>query len=72
MVAFKNPREKSQFSHLARQLYPENSKFLMQAYLMATNVPHGYLFVDLKQATPEKEKVKTDIFDKYPVVFTPK
>ena len=31
IVLFKNPRDASQISHLARQMYPKNSKFLEEA-----------------------------------------
>jgi len=66
---FKNPRDKAQISYLACQVYPENSRFFVDAYRQATDVPHGYLFVDFKQNTPETERVLTNIFDEYPVVF---
>src|SRR5258705_1189705 len=50
---FNNTRARSQISFLARQLYPEDSKFLTQAYADATIMPHGYILLDLKQQTPD-------------------
>lgn len=61
IIYFKNPRDKAQIIHLARQLYPENSRYLQEAYMDATHRPHGYLFLDLKQSTPEKYRVGTNI-----------
>jgi hypothetical protein len=61
---FKNPRDRSQISFLARQMYPKQSKFLEEAYLDATNIPHGYLFIDLKQTTPNELRILTNVFSK--------
>ena len=53
MVVFKNPRDASQVTHLAKQMYPGRVNFVQEAFKDATNVPYGYLLVDLKQDTPE-------------------
>ena len=37
VVLFCNPRDKSQFGHLARQLEPKHSKSLVDAYVVATS-----------------------------------
>lgn len=62
IVYFKNPRDKAQIQHLARQICPEDPKFLQGAYTDATSQPHGYLLLDLKQATPEEIRYRTNIF----------
>ena len=62
MVVFKNPRDASQMSHLARQMYPGRVKFVQEAFKDATSVPYGYLLVDLKQDTPEDMRLRTAIF----------
>jgi hypothetical protein len=59
---FNNPRDKSQIYHLARQMYPTNSLFLVDAYTEVTKEPHSYLMLDLKQKTPENLRVQTNIF----------
>lgn len=61
IVLFKNPRDKAQIQHLARQVAPENPKFLREAYTDATLKPHGYLLLDLKQETPEEFRFCTNI-----------
>ena len=62
LVLLKNPRDKSQIRHLAHQLSPEKPLFVQEAYMDATNKPHGYLLVDLKQSTPEVLRYRTNIF----------
>ncbi|KAK4885922.1 hypothetical protein RN001_002193 [Aquatica leii] len=63
IVLFKNPRDKAQIKHLTRQVYPENPKFLEEAYNDATSNPHGYLLFDLKQGTPDIVRFRTSIFN---------
>lgn len=62
MLLFKNPRDASQINCLARQMYPKNSKFLIDAFKDATEPPYGYLLIDLKPDTPEKLRVRSNIF----------
>ena len=62
MVVFKNPRDASQMSHFARQMYPGRVKFVQEAFKDATSVPYGYLLVDLKQDTPEDMRLRTTSF----------
>lgn len=38
LVIFKNPRDRAQFSYLARQMHPKNSAFLEEAYEDATRL----------------------------------
>lgn len=62
IVLMKNTRDKAQISHLARQVYPQNSKFLVDAYHDATLMPYSYLFLDFKPETDEKNRVRTGLF----------
>jgi len=62
MVLFKNPRDASQFAILARQMFPNNSKFAIEAYRDATSAPYGYLFVDLKPDQDDQLRLRTNIF----------
>lgn len=61
MILFKNPRDASQISHLAKQMYPGKTKYVQEAYADATSKPYGYLFIDLKQDTPEYGRLRTNI-----------
>ena len=51
----------NQFSHLERHVLAENSTGLLQAYLHATETPHGYL-LDLSQDTDDRLRFGTCIF----------
>ena len=61
MVVFKNPRDASQITHLARQMYPSHVKFMQEAFADATAEPYGYLFIDLKQETPDHLRLRTHV-----------
>ena len=61
MFIFKNVRDKSQFSNLAKQVMPRNTKFLNWAYDDATKEPHTYLMLDLRPNTDEQHRVRTRI-----------
>lgn len=61
LIVLNNPRDKSQINFLARQMFPTNSKFLVECYEDATSKPHGYLFLDFKQSTEEKFRVQSGI-----------
>ena len=55
VVLFRNPRDKSQFGHLARQLEPKHSKALVDAYMDTTP-----LLVDLKPHTPDALRYRSN------------
>ena len=60
-VLFKNPRDAGQIRHLASQLFPGQTKYLIDAYKQATSKPHGYLLLDLTQSTPDNRRVLSDV-----------
>jgi len=64
LVVFKNPRDMLQIQNLGMQMYPDNTKFLVQAYKDATKPAHGYLVIDYRPETPEDFRIRTNIFDK--------
>lgn len=74
IVFFKNPRDRAQIMHLARQLNPEEPKFICEAYRDATVKPHGYLMIDLKQDTDDDYRFVSNILpEEYPTVaYIPK
>lgn len=62
LLLLNNPRDRAQIYYLARQMYPTNSKFLVEAYNDATdNNQYGYLFIDLTQTTSNEMRVQTGI-----------
>jgi hypothetical protein len=73
IVVFKNPRDQLQFGHLARQVYPKNSKELERVYKESTSEPFGYLVLDLGQDTDDRFRFRTKIFpqDGATVIYMP-
>ncbi|CAB0043568.1 unnamed protein product, partial [Trichogramma brassicae] len=73
IVLFRNVRDRGQIQHLARQVYPEDTRFLQEAYWDATSRPYGYLLLDLKQATPDNCRFRSCIFpdDAFHYVYVP-
>jgi hypothetical protein len=62
LIIFNSPRDMNQISVLGRQMYPDKSKFFMEAYNDATNNKgHSYLFIDLKQKTEDRNRIQTGI-----------
>lgn len=62
LVLFKNPRDRQQVMHLARQIYPRNVNFVLTSFEDATSQrEHGYLLVDLNTTTKEELRLRTNI-----------
>ena len=73
MVVFKNPRDASQITHLAKQMYPGKLKYVQEAFKDATSKPHGYLLFDLRQETPDHLRLRTNIIPpEHQVVYVQK
>jgi Adenovirus IVa2 protein len=73
LVLFRNPRDATQVSHLARQMYPGKTKFLIEAFRDATIAPYSYILLDLKADTDDKYRVRANVFpDEQNFVYVPK
>jgi hypothetical protein len=64
LVLFKNPSDATQIAVIGRQMYPHNPNFLSEAYSKATKRPHGNIFIDLRQETPDKFRIRSRILQK--------
>jgi len=72
-MIFKNPRDVTQIAHLAAQMYPGKSKYMIESYRDATSAPFSYLLVDLKPDTDEKLRLRSNVFPgETPYVYAPK
>lgn len=60
LFIFKNPRDNAFISHLARQIYPNNSRFMVESYKDATSKPYSFLLIDHKQNTDERLRLIGD------------
>jgi len=77
LVIMKNPRDRSQITYLARQIFPGKWRQIQDAYDAATARAHGYLFIDLTQNMDDRFRLRTNIFDEKRqggkcVIFVPK
>lgn len=70
-VLLRNVRDRAQFSHLARQIYPENAPSLCSALCDAWCRPYSYFLIDLDPRTEEGLRFRTNIFpdDPYMIVY---
>lgn len=62
IILFPNARDVNQVNCLARQLYPNNSRFLTDAYKKATSKLFGYLVIDLHPRTTEECRLRESLF----------
>jgi len=76
MILMNNPRDYLQINCLARQMYPKNSCFLVEAYQDAcynNGEGYGYLMLDLTQKTSNFNRVQTGIFlNDLRIIYRPK
>ena len=73
LILFKNPRDASQISHLARQMFPGHSKYMIEAFADATQMPYSYLVIDLTASTEDQYRLRSGIFpDEENFVYVPK
>jgi hypothetical protein len=72
-LALLKNRDKNQVTYLARQVYPEHSGSLYNAYLESSQKPHGYVILDFTQDMNDLLRFRTNIFpDEYPpLIYAP-
>lgn len=73
IMFFKNPKDRAPIKYLARQMYPDNIRFIEEAYVNATETSHGYILLDLKESTPDLVRLRTSVYpdDPYNYVYKP-
>ena len=64
LVLFKNPSDATQIAVIGRQMYPHNPNFLSEVYSKATKRPHGNIFIDLRQETPDDFRIRSRVLQK--------
>lgn len=79
VILFKDPGDTSQVRTMSWRMFPENPKYLISAYRLATSEPHGYLLIDRTQSTDDNNRLRTRIvpdrstdFKLQPIGFDPK
>ena len=61
VVMFKNPCDVTQIHTIGNQMYPGDSRFLVDVNRKATKHAHGYLFLDVRQETPDAYRIRSNI-----------
>ena len=62
VVLFKNPADSRQIRSIGSQMFPESPRLLPEVYRDAVRgKAHGYLFLDLRQKTPEFLRIRTNV-----------
>ena len=71
LVLFKNPGDKLGVISLAKQIFPKNTRKLIESFEEATSHPYGYLLVDLSQQCHEDLRLRSQIFpNETAIVYT--
>lgn len=72
IILFKNSRDEQQVKTLGRQIFPNQSKYFMDAYKKATSEPYSYLCVTLYPGTAEKYRLSSKIFpEEETIIYLP-
>lgn len=61
IVLMKNPRDKLQVYNLGKQMYPSKVKNFVQLFDDVTEDAFGYLYIDLKNNTPNELRLRSKI-----------
>lgn len=71
LTVFNSPLDKTVPRLLASRIMPENRKAFLDIFAEATRKPYSYLFVDGRQGTPDKARLRSDLFGSYQLVYIP-
>ena len=70
---FRNARDVTQITVLARQMYPRSTKLLMDAYNFSTSGPYNCLIVDISPSSDRRFQLRSHVFPGQDVfVYFPK
>lgn len=70
LILFKQTKDARQIYFLGQQMLPENSKFLYNAYKMATqDALYSYFVIDSHPATPDYARFRNSVFVNNDLVF---
>jgi hypothetical protein len=69
IILFKCRQDKRQVTSFAHQVFPDNPKFLMDAFADAISHDHGHLLVDLKPTCPDEFILRSNVLNDDVVVY---
>lgn len=70
-LLFDSCRDRLSISILARQMYPGNTAYFLDAFKHATRTPYQCLLLDCHQATPSAFRLRSNILGSYPIAYLP-
>lgn len=68
-IYFNIPRDRSMIAHIGRQLFPNNARRFVDAYMNAVSTPYGYLFVNLDPKISDEMRLRNFILPKKDMKF---
>lgn len=73
MCVFNNPKNKFAITYLAKQISPENFKYIVSAFKdVCSKDSFNYLFFDFSQRWPERYRVRSSIYpDPTTIIYAP-
>jgi hypothetical protein len=63
-IVMKSPRDMFQITAFAKQMFPGDSRFIIESYKDATIKPYSYIIFDAHQETPNHLRVRAKIFQR--------
>lgn len=69
LVLFANPMDMTAVYSIASRMVPKRVPSFLKIFEVVTSTPHGYLFIDGKQNSPNQARFRTDIFKPYQRVY---
>lgn len=72
-VIFKSPSDALGVATMARQMFPQRGKYMIDSFHDCTRAPFTYLIIDSKQGTPDELRLLTRVDDptQHPIVYVP-
>lgn len=72
-IIFRNSRDQGQVKTLARQMFPDNVNYFLDAYRKSTAVPYGYLVIDITPTSIEQYQLRSRILPgEDMIIYVPK
>lgn len=69
LIIFRNLRDASSISHLARQVCPSQSKAFSDLFINNINKPYSYLLLDFTPTTPDVFRYRENILSECPTIY---
>uniref|UniRef100_A0A914LUZ6 Uncharacterized protein n=1 Tax=Meloidogyne incognita TaxID=6306 RepID=A0A914LUZ6_MELIC len=74
IVIMRSPNSVLSVRNIGAQLFPRKLDYFLDSYRQATNIPYGYLLIDMHASSDPTLRLRTNIFkdDNEKIIFFPK